>query len=332
MSEEFKEFIDPKAIELPPIEEGEQNSNPEVAFESAPERKEASVVETRAPRERKIVADKLIASILEQTLDEADPEGEASIVMIEHLDDEKHSVVDEFDAALEIAAEGNLLLITSFWDEVHHAKDPRWHAIMAYPNVKFVRLPFALSDIEKFLQDKTEERPFDKLAIRLLDINKDVQEIGILAHDLNYAQRGEKGGMEAWEKRAREVFGQEMTLEEIAERVANNNSESIEQPLEGEEFPDLCVDIEDTLIQNGKINRDLLQKIVEESKTRPITVWTGGDIKYFEPILRKAGVKFKIASKYWFKGAKVSEAIDDETQEEFVRKYGAEVETYNQIG
>jgi hypothetical protein len=332
MNEKFKNLINPEAIELPPIEEGELNSNPEDAFESAPEKQEASAVETQAPRERKVVADKLIASILEQTLNEVDPGGEASIVMIEHLDDEKHTVVEEFDAALEIAAEGKPLLVTSFWPEAHHAKDPRWHAVMAYPNVKFVRLPFALSDIGKFLQDKTEERPFDKLAIRLLDISKDVQEIGILAHDLNYALRGEKGGMETWEGRAREVFGQEMTLEEIIERVSNNNSESVEQPLEGEEFPDLCFDIEGTLIQNGEINKDLLQKMIEESKTRPITIWTGGDIKQYEPILRKAGVKYKIASKHWFKGATVSESFDDEPKEEFERKYGANVKKYNQIG
>lgn len=303
-------------------------------YEIEPEKDEANQWETKPKKERRVLADDTIKETLERAMDEIDPEREAALVFIEYVDSEARNRSDArgLDFVKELAETESKVIITGWCRESDYARDPRWHLAMAYPNVEFVRLPFSLKSMKEIMaQFEGERRPFDQLAIRLAGIKRDMNKVGTLEHNLHHAINGGPEAMEAWEKQARAIFGEELSLDEVIERIKKKDPTSLEGELAGEEFADLCVDVEDTLVQDGVINAELVERMKVASKERPITIWTGGDMKQIEKLLRDAGISFKLASKHWLRGAKVAKAIDNMPQAEFLETYGIEAGEYEQI-
>lgn len=316
------------------IETGGQNDFAQNDFELE-QSGDVEVHEKIEPQEHIIIADPQIKEIMREALETIDPDGKVALIFAEHIDSSAQRRSDALGLSYikELAEKSEIVIVAGWMLPSDYANNPIWHAGMAFPNVYFVRLPFAFSEIEAIVEKAKdgESRPFDPLAIRLLDINKSVNEIATLEHIMNRAIETGGGVLKDWEEKARKIFGDEMSLDEIIERVRHKNGESLSGQMVGEEYPDLCVDIEGTLIQKGEINKDLLQKMAEESKTRPITIWTGGNIESYKKILRDAGIAYKLVSKYWMRGAKIAKAIDDMPKESFEQIYGVEVEEYIQI-
>lgn len=331
----MNEFESQKHYENEYEDEQPEVLDPTVEFEAQPEISKCSIVEKRVPKERKIKADEAVLRVLAEHLDMADPEGEVGLVFIEMTDSEEgqRSKCRGLDHALDVALDGQPLIITGWQTEVSYSADPRWHAVMAYPNVTFKRLPFSLTEIPGMVDEAKngEKRPFDRLAIELTKVDRSVNAIASLEHNLKRAMEGGEETMKEWEKKAREIFGDEMSINDIVRRVYQNDQESVSGLLDGEEFEDLCVDIEGTLIKDGEIDMKLIERMKEESKTRPVTIWTGGDVKAYGKILREAGITFKIASKHWLAGAKVAKAIDDLPEEKFKRMYDVEIGEYIKV-
>jgi hypothetical protein len=143
---------------------------------------------------------------------------------------------------------------------------------------------------------------------------------------MNHALQSDEG-RNAWLSRARKGLG-EHSDEELIQMVQDRKySES--GPLSGRHFPDVCVDVEGTLIDvEGNIRKDVVQKVKDLSQGRPVTIWTGGDIQVIGKMIRKLGLEWKLASKYSLSGATVYAIIDDLDQGEFAKTYNVDCDVY----
>lgn len=63
------------------------------------------------------------------------------------------------------------IVMIGFLDAADYAHERRWHAVMAYPNVEFARLPLSGDQIKDVItKAKTSNRPLDPLGQRWLEI------------------------------------------------------------------------------------------------------------------------------------------------------------------
>lgn len=215
-----------------------------------------------------------------------------------------------------------------------YAEDPRWHAVLGYPNVVFRRLPEGLEGIAAALEEATEQkRPADPLAIALLTAKTVEREIGILQHDLHHAEKVGGERMAQWEEHARKLFG-DKTQAEFIEAVRSRRDENTAGQFAGQTFPDVCVDVEGTLFTSDGAFREntfsRAQKLASREK-RPITVWTGGSIETARTMIRKAGIPCKLVSKQLLRGATVGVVVDDLPHEVFSKEYGIDSADYEQV-
>ncbi|MFA5927530.1 MAG: hypothetical protein WCT32_03885 [Patescibacteria group bacterium] len=306
-------------------------------LESAQERSREDKDVLRGRPEIRIITD---SAPIREALERATmllPEGtEGTLVFSEMLvDGGKRTDMIGLDEALKFAPDGKPVIVLSWSPEIQLANDKRYHALRSYSNVHFARLPLSLVDMKAILlgEVENETRPSDPLALRLMEVPNAETAVGALQHDLRYAlaQGGDK--MVAWERLARLVFG-DLPQEELIRLTQMERAEANKRitPLAGEEFPDLCIDIEGTLLdENGELNPDVVALIEERSGEQPITIWTGSDVKALRTKIRQKGLKWKVVSKYQLRGAKVAGAVDDLPYEEFVSEYGVEVGEYNQL-
>jgi hypothetical protein len=234
--------------------------------------------------------------------------------------------------ALKVVNDGKPIILLGWQEPLEYSTRIEWHALMGYPHVMFFRHP--LFHAEALTQSITEAkngslRPADPLAIRLLQLKAHNDVLQVLRHDLHYAEMSQES-MEAWLPRARQHFGN-LSEQELVALVKDTTQPKL-GPLAGLDFQDVCVDIEGTLIdKQGKLRIDVVDKVCELSQGRPVTVWTGGNMKELDAIIRKQGLDWKLTSKNLLRGAKVHTIVDDLDQEEFNWKYGVACDTYIQI-
>lgn len=94
----------------------------------------------------------------------------------------------------------------------------------------------------------------------------------------------------------------------------------------GEEFPDLCVDVEGTLLTSRHHLRSHVWNLIETEKSkRPITIWTAGDLTFYAPLLRRLKVPYKLIPKEIMYGTTVAKAIDNMSPSDFSHKFGVNV-------
>jgi hypothetical protein len=103
-------------------------------------------------------------------------------------------------------------------------------------------------------------------------------------------------------------------------------------PFAGRTFPDVCVDVEGTILDpEGQVRSDVLALAQEKASGGPITVWTGGDVQSLSKQLWRAGILYKVVSKQAMRGASVRIAIDDQAEVDFNKAYGVGCEEYVQV-
>ena len=238
------------------------------------------------------------------------------------------------DDALIHAPSGIPIVMLAWPSSVMFADDPRWHASLGYPNVVFRRLPEGLAEIATALDEATKkERPADPLAIALLGTQILQEELGILHHDLDSAQRSTER-MAAWLERARKHLGYK-TQKELVEIVTRpQESFASARQFEGQKFSDVCIDVEGTLFtKDGDFRATVLGDAEERAKLegRPITIWTGGNLENARKKIRDVGIPYKIIPKEILEGATVGHVIDDCPEPIFREEYDICFGTYQHI-
>lgn len=231
--------------------------------------------------------------------------------------------------ALSMVASGRPILIQTFLDLDRGTLvlDDRYHALRGYQNVGFIRLPFALEEFVVGIQRiSVHTRPADPLAIALLGVKDPEEALAVLKHDLGHAERsGDPAKIAEILVRARKaglIDDDETTLKLI--RMATTTTL---QPFAGQQFPDVFCDIEGTLLVDGQLNDQIVAYLREQAKVRPITLWTGGDVKAYRQQLSKL-LPWKVASKWLFSGAKVETVIDDQSQDWLEETYGLKIKQH----
>lgn len=221
------------------------------------------------------------------------------------------------------------------------ANDPRFHLAMSWGNVHFVDALQAIAGVGLILSDPAAHlRPDNLLARDIFSLpTMRVSEMRTIRHDLGHAQRADKGSPsrqrmdDRWMPIAKGIFGEHLSREELV--VAFEAAENLDDdyaPLCGRRYECFCCDAERTLIgEDGQINAVVLEQLDKQAKTKPVVIWTGGDVESVAKILRANGIAYAVISKQLLRGATVAEAIDDESYEEFCLKYGVVVDHFTTV-
>lgn len=244
------------------------------------------------------------------------------------------------DIGLEIAKEGIPVIILGFLSHemiVTGSKSVQWFAAMGHPNIEFCRLPATSAEVLLAIAKiQSGDSWTDPLAIALLGVKQNRYLVGQLRHDISYALRNAEV-MERWVNNARKLFGEAKTqaellvLAEVAE-ATKWDTQLQEDQLAGQVFPDVCVDVEGTLLDaDGNLREAVIALVLAKANGGPITVWTGGDVELLTTKLRDVGVYWKIVSKYAMRGTAVQVIIDDQPEAVFVSEYGITCQEYIQV-
>lgn len=248
--------------------------------------------------------------------------------------DYNRSDIRGLDTALEVADKGLPVVMLGWLTPAMYIgkKSDKWFAATGYPNVIFLRLPITSEEVFAAIEQvKAGNRPSDPLAIALLGVAQTNTEVSMLHHDLSSAQR-DAGRMTQWEERARKVFGDKDQAELISLVTEAVWVQHPSGKFAGQKFPDVCVDVEGTILtSDGQIRTEVIALAEEKAKGGPITVWTGGDIHKLSEQLRKAGVLYKIVSKEMMRGAAVRVVIDDQPEATFKSERGIDYEEYIEV-
>lgn len=91
-----------------------------------------------------------------------------------------------------------------------------------------------------------------------------------------------------------------------------------EEIMKGESIQGVFCDIEGTLIINGEINKEILEKLnLYEKEGKMITLWTDGDKNELQKILDENSIKYLLQSKFDYAGAVAEIVIDDSDENTF---------------
>jgi hypothetical protein len=238
------------------------------------------------------------------------------------------------DVTLEVAHTGiPVVMLGWLTPEMYiDKKSDKWFAANGYSNVIFLRLPTTSEEVLAAIEKvEAGDRPVDPLAIALLGVAETNSAVGILHHDMDSAQR-DADRMVRWEKRAREIFGDKNQTELISCVTEAAQTRHISGKLAGQKFPDVCIDVEGTILTaDGKIRTEVVTLAEQRAQGGPITVWTGGNTYELSKQLRKAGILYKIISKETMRGASVRVVIDDQPEAIFKSERGVDYEEYIQV-
>lgn len=281
-----------------------------------------------------ILADKTMIEVLKTKFSTLTDLEFYMVQLEQETDNSNRQDVCGLDQAIEVAKTG-LPVVMLGWMPTHMYVErtaDKWFAANGYPNVGFA-LPFATPEEVYALvtELETKKRPSDSLAIALYGLAQTNSALGVLHHDISSAKRNAER-MALWEEKARAIFGdktQDELLALVAEAAQARNSPG---KFAGQEFPDVCIDVEGTILTaDDQIRSEVIKLAEEKAKGGPITVWTGGNIGPLSAQLRKAGVLYKIVSKETMRGATVRVVIDDQTEATFKRDYGIDFGEYLQV-
>lgn len=266
--------------------------------------------------------------------------GELYLVVAEYETGQfKLSDFEGLNIALAINSENAPIIFTSMMSKNDFLREDfkvRFNALMAKKRVGFLRLPFTPEDLlfkyKELLNDTKEE---DKLAIEINRIDRFERDMGTIKHGAQSFLRGEDsdyatGRLDRSIRDARAI-GLTGSDNEIIEQIRNFEIKPKNSYFAGKYFPGIFCDIEGTLLLENEVNTEMLSKLLIASSEKPITLWTGGDVKTLDKTLAKCGVNWKVVSKRDFAGATVEIAYDDEEYEVFLKKYGIEVNDFHKV-
>jgi hypothetical protein len=238
-----------------------------------------------------------------------------------------------FDIALDLNHEEAPIIICSFLEEVHFiqmGKIQKFQAIMARKRVGFIRLPFTADELlEKYKSLVDDNKEEDLLAIELNKITTYEKRMGEIQHRVKH--RLDDPSEAAWgitEVRKLDIAGSDEELIELIKNFEYSTKDSI---FAGKYFPGVFCDIENTLIRNYQVNQKMLDILLEHSSKKPITLWTGGDIKSVQKLLLQSNITWKLVSKNDFAGAEVEIAYDDLEEAIFFKTYAIKVREFHVV-
>lgn len=281
-----------------------------------------------------ILAEEGIAEVLGKMFSDLNDQTFAVVQLEPALPGYNRQDIHGLDTTLEIADKGFPIVMLGWLTPAMYIdkKPAQWFAANGYPNVIFLRLPPTSEEVLVAIEKvKTGNRPSDPLAIALLGMAENSSAIGILHHDLSSAQR-DVNRMVEWKKRARKVFGDKNQAELISLVTEAAQTRHSSGKLAGQKFPDVCIDVEGTILTaDGQIRSEVLALAKEKAQGGPITVWTGGDLYKLSKQLLSAGVLYKIVSKETMRGAAVRVVIDDQPEAIFKSEREIDYEEYIQV-
>lgn len=247
--------------------------------------------------------------------------------------DHRQSVTG-IDEAMKIVSQDKPVILLGWQTPVQYACKREWHALLANPKVVFSRHPSSLRDVDEAIHKAVScVRPIDPLAIKLLDVESPMNSFGVLKHDIRKASGEGFGQRNDWFNRARVLLG-DLSEDELLRLVQEGNASDTFTPLFGQEFPDVCVDVDGTLFdEHGLFREDVYKKVSTFAiqHNRPVTIWTGGEIIETEKKIRAKGISWKLASKRSLRNATVYAIFDDLSQKDFFQEYAVGCQFYFQV-
>lgn len=240
------------------------------------------------------------------------------------------------DVALELP-DDRPLLFCSFMPESYFVKDKemasKFFALMAKKQVVFLNTINSMDyfyDQYQILINSSKE--LDLLAIELEKDRREKEVLGKIKHvighlsseSITYEQEVAKGIAQA---REAGIIGSD---EEILEKIMSFEYSKLAGKFSGKYFPGVFCDLEGTLFLSEQINQQLLEELKVLAKTKPITLWTAGNIEHYQEKLLANGIFWKLVSKQDFVGAEVEIAFDDYSYERFQSEFGIKVRNFNQ--
>jgi len=273
-------------------------------------------------------------------------EGELSLVLAEYTEAGESGKRTEFlgmDIALSLDPKNAPIILSSFMPEEYFAhgigyssKDSvKFHSLMAKKRVGYLRLPFSAEELlSKYKELVGDDKEEDILAIEINRIESFESKMGSIQHtakahigvDSDYSRRTVSDAIS--KARAIGVAGSD---DEVASIISNFRHQPKSSIFAGKFFPGIFCDVEGTLVKHGVVDIEMLSVLKELSKTKPITLWTGGNVEDLNKILALNGIVWKLISKHDLTGAEVETSYDDEDFAVFFGKYGVKVRNFNKI-
>ncbi len=239
------------------------------------------------------------------------------------------------DIALELPEDAPLLFC-SFMPESYFIKNEKFatkfFALMARKKTGFVdAINTPDGYYKKYLELVGSEKEADLLAIEMERSRKENELLGSLKHSIGYLTDEnvlyQSKTLEAINKARQAGFSGDDR--EILERIMNFTHDRSEAKFAGKYFPGIFCDLEGTLLTGNEVNLQLLNELNRLSETKPITLWTSGDLKDYQKKLISKGIFWKLVSKYDFSSAEVEIAFDDIPYPKFQREFGIRVRNFN---
>lgn len=214
--------------------------------------------------------------------------------------------------------------------EFIRTKKPEVDFLLSKDNFRFLRLPATPTDIIAAWQKPTEAvEGADPGAIQGYTQRK----IGSLLHIIH-------GKDPRKEREAPDVIHMiKETRKEFPSLADNSDDEVIdfllaasakrEEVRKGENLSGVFCDIEGTILVDGNVRQDTLEKLeAYEAQGKSVVLWTDGDIDEISPQLRKHGIEYPIHAKADYAGATVEIAIDDLDEHAFTARTKIQAKTF----
>lgn len=264
--------------------------------------------------------------------------GKLNLVLAEYKGKDGEGTLSDFkgiDIALSLDTKEAPVILTSFMPMEYFLKEQKFrdkfNALIGKKRFGYIQLPFLVEDILSLYKSLlVEDKEEDTLSIEIERINSYNKGMGIIQHNAQHKLHDQK--VAQWAIGEARELGVVGTDQEIIEVIKNFKHESLRSYSFSERyFPGVFCDIEGTLIVDQEINQSMLKTLKEMGRTKPITLWTGGDVEKLEKKLLENKIFWKLVSKNNFAGAEVEIAFDDEEKSEFKQKYNIKVRDFRKI-
>lgn len=202
-------------------------------------------------------------------------------------------------------------------------------------DVGFVKMPIKLVELKKLYDMLVSGKKIaNPAAEAFFGIKTKKNLISILLHDFFHKDLRPK----VLEKAKKEFgfTGSEADVEKHLRFVQGGSADLAEVgKWKSKTFPGVFCDIEGTLFNaglfEGKIKNEVLEMLKKYASSKPVTLWTGGDLEEIKKKLIANEIVYPLVSKYSFKGCKVDVVVDDLPQGHFEERYKIYSRVYIQV-
>lgn len=238
-------------------------------------------------------------------------------IAIFESDRRMHKIIDE----IETGTERPIIFYSFDSQERLEIKGHPASRLFYRSDVGFVKMPVKLEEVKKLYDLLISGNKIANPAVEAFFYTQTKQNlINILLHDFSHG----KFRPNVLEKVKKEFgfIGDKEEVKSFLEGVSRDEQTGgLAKEWENKTFPGVFCDIEGTLFFENKIKKEVLDMLKKYAGTRPVTLWTGGDLEETKKKLVANGIFYPLISKYPFKGCKVEVVIDDLSRGHFEEKY-----------